>query len=151
MCCSIGEDKEEGQGGASTYQVKQDLQACLIAPVEVFDDEQDWLPPRLRREEVRDRREQAPLLLFRIRGWQSRCRSEFGHQQGQFGQDPRQCLRKRLQVRWDWCARRGSEELGTKQVKQSRIRSGVITLKAVSLEEEETLIGGRGFDLGNQA
>jgi len=54
------------------------LQGVLIAPMEIFDHQQERLGGRGSQEDVRKLGEEAALLLFRVQGGQRREACEFG-------------------------------------------------------------------------
>jgi len=102
MCliAPIGQHQQEPVCRYLAREEEEKLQGALIAPVDIFDDEQKRSRGRGVHEDVRQYSEEAALLLFRFQGVQGRKASEFGQ------------LLDLLRKQGQECSYRGTQDCG---------------------------------------
>jgi len=73
---AIGQHKQDGQVSTSSRQVHQEFKAGVVAPVEIFNDEQQGLVCGLLSKKMQQQGKETAFLLLWISsgGYQERCR-----------------------------------------------------------------------------
>ena len=147
LIVTIGQQQQYGMGGDIACQGEEQIQAGFVAPVQVFDDQDERLAGGEAGEELHQGLDTAALLLLRI-GW--KVGKGTGEMCSQLRQQPDElcglvCQHIRDLVR---CA---PSQPAPQQVKQGCVGQHSVWLEATPLQDCQTLARGSGLELGNQA
>src|SRR6266487_3682241 len=149
LVAAIGQQQQEPVRRRLAREEVEKLQRTLIAPMEIFDHQQQRSGGCGSQEDVRKRREEAALLLLRVQGEQGREACQFGQMLD--------LLRKQGNERACGDSQRSRDlgggergQEGQEQVNQGGIGAGTIGWEALTCEQPEVKNFGSPSQFGYQ-
>src|SRR6266699_2969313 len=150
LVAAIGQQHQELVRRCLACEEVEEFQGPLIAPMQIFDHQQQRSGGRGSQEDVRKLGEEAALLLLRVQGEQGREACQFGQMLDRFRKQGKEYACGGSQRRRGLGGGERGQE-GQEQVKQGSIGAGTIGWEALTCEQPEVKNFGSPSQFGYQS
>ena len=138
LVTAVGQQDKEGLSSTAPCEILEKFQTGIIAPMHIFNDQQQGLLCRLAQEEMRQGGEEAAFLLFGVERERRRQSCHLREELCDLWEQGRQFAGKRCHETSELSGI-GVEEDRVQHVEQWRVGTGMIGREAITLQGLEAL------------